>query len=396
MNGTPGLILLDGAEGPARGGSRSTSIPGVTPEPPRGVPARPSAQTLGVLLVVVSACGFGSGALFVQPLYDLGMDPQVVLYWRFATAALLAWAYVLMGPRARASLRALPRRRVAVLVVLGAMYVGNSFGFYASLLVVPITLSSIITYIYPALVAVLATRLVRRLEGRRAWLALGISLAGVGLALGGVPDGDLPPAWGLGLAVASPVIYAAWIVLQSRVAGDRPRRRDAAPIDVPPADAQPPVQVPDPAPATAVMTASTAAVFALLVLATGGSVSPLDVPAAAWPPLLAIGLVAGAVAMAAFYAGVRRIGGARAALVSTVEPVYTIVMAMLLFGERLAPIQVLGGSLVIGAVILAETGRRQEPDPREPRDPLRATTPADPDEPREPRDSPTVAGAEPR
>jgi drug/metabolite transporter (DMT)-like permease len=30
---------------------------------------------------------------------------------------------------------------------------------------------------------------------------------------------------------------------------------------------------------------------------------------------------------------------------------------MLLFGEVLAPIQVLGGALVIAAVILAETGR---------------------------------------
>ena len=51
------------------------------------------------------------------------------------------------------------------------------------------------------------------------------------------------------------------------------------------------------------------------------------------------------------------IGGARAALISTVEPVYTIVLAMLLFGERLTAMQMLGGVLVIGAVILAETGR---------------------------------------
>lgn len=336
---------------------------------------RPSAQTLGVLLVVVSACGFGSGALFVQPLYDRGMDPQVVLYWRFLTAALVAWGFVLVGRGGRASLLALPLRRVVVLALLGAMYVGNSFGFYASLQVVPITLSSIITYIYPALVAVMATRLVRRLEGRRAWLALGISLAGVALALGGVPAGELPPAWGLALAVASPVIYAAWIVIQSRVAGDRPVQRRAAVISLPPADAQPPIHVPDPLPATAVMTTATALVYALLVLVTGGSVSPADVPGGAWLPLLAIGLVAGAIAMAAFYAGVRRIGGARAALISTVEPVYTIFMAMLLFGERLTGVQIVGGALVIGAVILAETGRR---------------------EPRGPREWPTVARAETR
>jgi drug/metabolite transporter (DMT)-like permease len=40
-----------------------------------------------------------------------------------------------------------------------------------------------------------------------------------------------------------------------------------------------------------------------------------------------------------------------------VEPVYTIVLAMILFGESLEPAQVVGGALVLAAVILAETGR---------------------------------------
>ena len=65
----------------------------------------------------------------------------------------------------------------------------------------------------------------------------------------------------------------------------------------PPADAQPPTHIPDPLPATAVMTTATAAVFAILVLGTGGSISPLDVPGDAWLPLLSIGLVAGALAI---------------------------------------------------------------------------------------------------
>ncbi len=105
------------------------------------------------------------------------------------------------------------------------------------------------------------------------------------------------------------------------------------------------------------MTSATALVYALLLLGSGGSVSPLDLPAGTWPALLGLGLVSTAIAIQAFYAGVRRVGGARAALISTVEPVYTVVLAMILFGERLTPMQLLGGALVIGAVILAETGR---------------------------------------
>jgi drug/metabolite transporter (DMT)-like permease len=67
--------------------------------------------------------------------------------------------------------------------------------------------------------------------------------------------------------------------------------------------------------------------------------------------------VATAIAIQTFYAGVRRVGGARAALISTVEPVYAVVMAVILFGEHLEPVQLLGGAMVIFGVILAETGR---------------------------------------
>ena len=136
---------------------------------------RPSAQTIGVMLVVVSATGYGSGALFVQPLYDAGMAPLTVLFWRFSTAALFSWGFLLIAGGARASLRLVVTSPHRVLLFLGALFVGNSYAYIASLEVVPITLSSIITYLYPAFVAVLATRLVRRLEGRRAWLALAIS-----------------------------------------------------------------------------------------------------------------------------------------------------------------------------------------------------------------------------
>ena len=42
-------------------------------------------------------------------------------------------------------------------------------------------------------------------------------------------------------------------------------------------------------------------------------------------------------------------------MISTFEPVWTITLASLLFGETLGPIQLVGGALVIGGVILAQT-----------------------------------------
>ncbi len=78
------------------------------------------------------------------------------------------------------------------------------------------------------------------------------------------------------------------------------------------------------------------------------------IPAAAWPGLVGVGVVATFVAIQTFYAGTRRIGAAQAALVSTVEPFYTITLAALLFGETLAPAQILGGALIIIGVLIAQ------------------------------------------
>jgi drug/metabolite transporter (DMT)-like permease len=322
---------------------------------PRGPRRALTPEALGVAMVLASACGFGSGAIFVRGIFEAGASPEATLFWRFAIAAVASWVFLILSADRRRALVSLPWRRLAILVLLGALYVGNSGTYVAALQVVPITLSAILTYTYPAMVAVLSTRFIRRLEGRRAWVALAISMTGVALAVGGIPEGALPPLWGLGLALLSPVIYAAWIVLQARVAGDRPR------VEVPPGEAETVLDAPEPAPAAAVMTTATAVVFGLILVAAGGSAAPGAVPGAAWPGLIGFGIVSTALAIQLFYAGIARVGGARAALISTVEPVYTITLATILFGEILTPVQLAGGLLVIGGVVLAESGTAGEP-----------------------------------
>lgn len=312
-----------------------------------------SGRALGILLVLISACGFGSGALFAKPVYAAGLDWLTLLYWRFLIAAVVSWAWLLLVPANRRALRGLSRRRVAVLLALGVLYVGNSATYFAGLETVSASLAALIVYIYPALVAVLALRFGRRLEGRRPWFALGLALLGVALAVGGIDPAQVPPISGLLLVIASPLIYAIWIILSARLAGERRTPRDPAPPE-----ALEGVQETDPAPAAAIMMTATLGVYAVLAVAGGRPVLPSDVPPTAWFGLLGVGLVATALAVQAFYAGTKRIGAARAALVSTVEPIYTITLATLLLGESLTPLQLLGGAFVIGAVILAETAPR--------------------------------------
>ena len=155
----------------------------------------------------------------------------------------------------------------------------------------------------------------------------------------------MPPVSGLILVVLSPLIYSVWIVLSARLSGETAERVGGE------AD-----EGADTAAATALMMVATAIGFWTLALVTRRPVLPAEVPGAAWPGIVGIGLISTFVAIQTFYAGTKRVGAAQASLISTAEPIWTITLASLLFGERLGPLQLIGGAFVIGGVILAQTG----------------------------------------
>jgi drug/metabolite transporter (DMT)-like permease len=64
------------------------------------------------------------------------------------------------------------------------------------------------------------------------------------------------------------------------------------------------------------------------------------------------------VAIVAFFAGLGRVGPARAAILSTVEPVITLALAVLVLGEPLGWSQAAGGALILAAILILQRGRR--------------------------------------
>jgi drug/metabolite transporter (DMT)-like permease len=301
--------------------------------------------------VLVSAFAFGSGALFAKPAYAAGVDWHVLSSWRFLFGASLAWLWLLAWPARREALRALDRRVIAVSLALGVLYVGNSGTYFAGLEKVDASLAALIVYIYPALVAVLTLRFGQRLRGVRSWAALGLALVGVVLAVGGIDTSEAPPLDALLLVIASPVIYAVWIILAARLSGERGDSGGSRADGRDPAGAAA-------SGATALMMTATAATYWLSAIAIGRPVWPADVPAGAWFGLVGVGVVSTFVAIQTFYAGTQRVGAAQAALISTIEPVWTIALATILLGESLRPIQLLGGALILFGVVLAQTGPR--------------------------------------
>jgi drug/metabolite transporter (DMT)-like permease len=318
----------------------------------------------GIGLVVVSSAGYGSGSVLAAPIYATGLDWLTLVEWRFLIGAALGWIWVLVSRERRGALARMPRRQLGVALALGALFTGNAGTYYAGLETVPAALAGVLVYTYPVIVAVLSLRFATRLPGRRPWIALVLAVVGSVLALGGIDLDAAPPVSGLLLIWASALIYSVWIILSARLSGER---RDRLGSDAPEA-AEP---AGDAAVTTAVMMSATAAVYAVAGALVGRPLDPRTVPAEAWPLLLAVGLVASFLAIQAFYAGARRIGAAKAALISTVEPPIIVVLAFLFLGQTLAPIQLAGAALILIAVIVAQTSPRPHGAP-EPATPLEA------------------------
>ena len=95
-----------------------------------------------------------------------------------------------------------------------------------------------------------------------------------------------------------------------------------------------------------------AATTLTLAAAVGGSLHLGDVSATGYGWLAGIAVVSTVGAVGLFFAGLRRVGPTTASILSTAEPLTTVVLAYLAFGESLSPVQLTGGALVLGAVLL--------------------------------------------
>src|SRR6266446_10227670 len=116
----------------------------------------PRSVAIGIAFTIVSAFAFGSGALFAKPVYATGVGWHVLMAWRFLVGASLAWAWLAWNAGARAGLRRMRRRDIAVALGLGVLYTGNSGTYFAGLETVSASLAALIVYIYPAIVAVIS------------------------------------------------------------------------------------------------------------------------------------------------------------------------------------------------------------------------------------------------
>lgn len=289
----------------------------------------------GALICLASAVAFGAMAIFGKLAYEEGVTVGTLLAVRFLLAAALFWLLVAATGAAR-QLRTLPRRDIGIALALGAVgYSAQAGAFFAALQRLDASLLSLLLYTFPAMVTVAAIALGRERANRRTTLSLVLASVGLVLVLAGAGTGALDPLGTL-LGLSAAVVYTTYILTSAGV------NERIGPLLL------------------SALVCTGAATTLTLVGVVGGDLQLGDVSAAGFGWVTGIAVVSTVGAVSLFFAGLKRVGPTTASILSTAEPVTTVVLAFLVFGETLSPVQLAGAALVLGAVLVlsASAGAR--------------------------------------
>lgn len=289
-------------------------------------------RSSGTLMCLASGVAFGAMAIFGKLAYGQGSTVATLLTVRFVVAAALFWALVIAGGAAH-ELRSLSRRDIGLGLALGACgYAAQAGCYFAALERIDASLLSLLLYTFPAMVAAAAVALGReRLDNRRL-VALGLALGGLVLVLAGAGTGTLDPL-GTALGLTAAVVYTTYILVSERVVG---RVRPAL---------------------LSALVCTGAAVSLTIGSTLLGQLRPGALTIGGWGWLTCLAVVSTVGAISLFFAGLRRVGPTTASILSTIEPVTTVLLAFLVFGETLGLVQLVGGALVISAVVVVRARR---------------------------------------
>jgi drug/metabolite transporter (DMT)-like permease len=252
--------------------------------------------------------------------YQAGVAPFTLAALRTAVAALLLWLAFLLFWRREI---AISWRGLIGCISIGAVNGFGSLLFYTSLARLDASLAALLNTLYPLWVILFLFASGQPLT-RLTLARLALSMFGVFLLTRARP-GELD--WlGVTLMVASAATYGWHLVLGQWVLADVPSRTGALYI-----------------------LTTMACVVGIARALQGQPVEPITT--SGWTAILALGVTT-ALSRLAMFMALRHVGGIETSLGGLLELLVSLILAFLLLGERLAPVQWIGGILLVVSLLL--------------------------------------------
>ena len=297
-------------------------------------------RAVGSSLVLISAAGFGTLGVFGKLTSNLGMTVPTTLTFRFVFGT-LAFYFLLAFNHLRERQVRGPVRKVAsndASIFLKGRYLALAFGlgalgyttmsglFFWSVTFIPVGVAAVVLYTYPMLVVALSAFILREKITRYMTIALVLAFSGVILIAGfDVASASLK---GVMMVLIAAIVYSAYIIICRAVLA----RVNAQVL-------------------TAYVLPSAAIAFLLYGLAS----NQLSIPKFpdGWILVGGLAVLGTAIPVFAFFGGLSRIGASRASILSTFEPVVTVLLGITFLGEQVTLATFLGGLCVLlGGIIV--------------------------------------------
>lgn len=295
---------------------------------------KPFPRWLSIALLLLIATTFGSNHIAARVAFDHGVNVTTAVAARSVGAALFVGA-LLLASRVPLALAAKTRWRA---VAVGVLIAVQSYCLYSAIALIPVALALLAFNTFPMMFSLISWAADGERPGRRALLAMPLALVGLALALDVLgASGDIAGRWaeigaGVGFALAAAVSFATALYFTSRWLKDVDGR---------------------------LRTLLTMGTVALLMLAAGalaGNLAPPSNPGA-WLGLGLLILFYGT-AFTALFVLLPRLDALNNSAALNFEPIAVLFLAWPILGQGVAPRQILGALIVVGAVVALGTAKR--------------------------------------
>jgi drug/metabolite transporter (DMT)-like permease len=287
-----------------------------------------SGTAFATLLLI--ALMMGANHVAARIAFNHGVDVATAVVFRSAVTALVVIAILaVQGARVQFT-----RRHKRMLPVIGLLVGAQSLLLYSSVARLPVALALLAFNTYPIWTAFWSALIYRQRPERALLLGMPLILVGLALALdvfGAASGLGASGQWarigaGVGFALGAGAVFGLALVLTQHEAGDVDGRVRTA------------------------TTMTVAGLVALVMVAAQGGFH-LPTAAAGWGGLLALTFLYGT-AFTIMFTVLPRLGVVGNSAIMNVEPVFALVLAWLILGQAIAPVQVVGALLVVGAVMV--------------------------------------------
>jgi drug/metabolite transporter (DMT)-like permease len=290
---------------------------------------------LGVVALLAIATTFGANHVAARLAFDNGLGVSTAVVVRSVATALFVLALLRWS---RVSLR-VPRTTLRRGLLIGALVSIQSICLYSAVARIPVALALLTFNTFPMMLGLVSWLAGGERPARRTLIAMPIALAGLAIALdavglaaghGAIPLPELLP--GVAFALGASLCFGVVLHLTGLWLHATDGR---------------------------LRTLMFMVVVTAVTLVAGSFTTGFDWPVngAGWLGLVLLTVLYGA-AITGLFIVLPYLGAVNNAAIMNFEPVSALVLAWLVLDQTVSPTQLLGGAIVIGAIVYLSTGRR--------------------------------------